>query len=214
MRSRHRRRTHRCRRRSFLALRNRLQHIPGTGNVGKINFCLDFFFAAKRARTRLARRGRTFRRGTEIYAYFLRFVLFQRTGVRLLLCHSDQRKRVENSFALDFQLSGKIVDSNLTHPAFSFLRAVIRSSLRPHGVSFFGPTPSNLCQRVMIILWFREWIPLPGRAAPRKAPPALRSRPQRASLLRHCLLRSTQLLHSPPFRQGAPLHPRPPQFPR
>jgi hypothetical protein len=120
MRSRYRRARRRWRRSSFLALRNRLQHIPRTGNVGKINFGLDFFFAAKRARTRLTRRRRTFRRGTEIYAYFLRFVLFQRTGVRLLFCHSDQRKRVENGFALDFQLSGKIVDSNLTHPAFHF----------------------------------------------------------------------------------------------
>jgi hypothetical protein len=52
--------------------------------------------------------------------YFLRFVFFQRTGVRLLLRHPNQRQRVENSFALDFQLSGKIVDSNLTHPAFHF----------------------------------------------------------------------------------------------
>jgi len=40
--------------------------------------------------------------------------------VRLLFCYSDERKRVENGFALDFQLSGKIVDSNLTHPAFRF----------------------------------------------------------------------------------------------
>jgi hypothetical protein len=121
MQSGRRRRTRRGgRRHSFLALRNRLQHIPGARNVGQINFGLDFFFAAKRARTRLARRGRTFRRGTEIDPYFLRFVLFQRTGVRLFLCHSDQRKRVENSFALNFQLSGKIVDSNLTHPAFHF----------------------------------------------------------------------------------------------
>ena len=56
------------------------------------------------------------------------------------------------------------------------LRAVVRSSLRPHGVSFFGPTPSNLCQRAMIILWFRRRVPLPERAAPRKAPPSLHSR--------------------------------------
>ena len=42
---------------SFFALRNRLQHIPGTGNVRQINFGLDFFFAAKRARTRLAQPG-------------------------------------------------------------------------------------------------------------------------------------------------------------
>jgi hypothetical protein len=121
MHSRGRRRPRGCRRRhSLLALRNRLQDISRTGNVRQINFGFDFFFAAKRTRTRLARRGRTFRRGTEIYAYFLRFVLFQRTGVRFLFCHSDQRKRIENGFALDFQLSGKIVDSNLTHPAFRF----------------------------------------------------------------------------------------------
>jgi hypothetical protein len=49
---------------------------------------------------------RTFRRGADVHPYFLRFVLFQRTGVRLLLSHSDQRKRVEYGFALHFQLSG------------------------------------------------------------------------------------------------------------
>jgi hypothetical protein len=96
----------RSRRRSFLLLSNRSQHIPGTGDVRQINFGFDFFFAAKWARTGLASRGRTFRRGAEILAYFLRFVLFQRTGVRLLLRHSHHRKRVENGFALDFQLSG------------------------------------------------------------------------------------------------------------
>jgi hypothetical protein len=47
-------------------------------------------------------------------------MLFQRTGVCLFLGHTNQRQGVENSFALDFQLSGKIVDSNLTHPAFRF----------------------------------------------------------------------------------------------
>jgi hypothetical protein len=40
--------------------------------------------------------------------------------VRLLLDHSDKRKRIENGFALDFQFPGKIVDANLTHPAFRF----------------------------------------------------------------------------------------------
>jgi len=88
--------------------------------VRQINFSLDFFFAVKPARTRFAGRGRTFRRGADIHTYFLGFVLFQRTGVRLFLGHSDQRKRIEYGFALDFQLSGKIVNSNLTHPAFRF----------------------------------------------------------------------------------------------
>jgi hypothetical protein len=117
---RRRRRSRRCRRGSFLLLRNGSQHISGTGDVREINFGFDFFFAAKRARTGLTSRGRTFRRGADVYPYLFRFVFFQRTGVRFLLRHSDQRKRIENSFALDFQLSGKIVDSNLTHPAFRF----------------------------------------------------------------------------------------------
>jgi hypothetical protein len=38
--------------------------------------------------------------------------------MRLLFGHSDERKRVENGLALNFQFSGEIVDSNLTHPAF------------------------------------------------------------------------------------------------
>jgi hypothetical protein len=110
----------RCRRDPrFFPLRNRLQHIPGTGNVRKVNFRLDFFFAARRARRAFSGRSGTLCRA-QVYAYFLCFVFFQGTGVRLLLSHADQGKRVENGFALDFQFSGKIVDANLTHPAFRF----------------------------------------------------------------------------------------------
>jgi hypothetical protein len=90
----------------FLLLRNRPQHIPGTGDVRQINLGLDFFFAANRAGTGLAGLRRTFRGRTDVHTYLLRFMLFQRTGVRLLLCHSDQRQRIQNGFALDFQLSG------------------------------------------------------------------------------------------------------------
>jgi hypothetical protein len=53
----------------------------------------------------------------------------------LLLRHPDERKRVENGFAFNFQLPGEIVDSNLAHPAFLVPRAVLRSSSQPHGVS-------------------------------------------------------------------------------
>jgi hypothetical protein len=52
--------------------------------------------------------------------HLLRLMLFERTGVCLLLGHSDEHKRVENGLALYFQLSGEIVDSNLTHPAFLY----------------------------------------------------------------------------------------------
>jgi hypothetical protein len=50
--------------------------------------------------------------------HLLRFVLFDRTGVGLLLGDSDYDQDVKNCFALDFQFPGQIVDSNLTHPPF------------------------------------------------------------------------------------------------
>jgi hypothetical protein len=107
MRYRRYRRTRRSwRRRSFFLLSYRSQHVPRSGDVREINLGFDFFFAAQRARTGLASRRRTFRRGAEVHTYFLSFVLFERTGVRFLLGHSNYRERIQNSFALDFQLSG------------------------------------------------------------------------------------------------------------
>src|SRR5450755_2279774 len=49
-------------------------------------------------------------------AHQIRFVVFQRTGVRFLLRDTHRGQRVKNFLALDFQLTGQIVDSNLTHP--------------------------------------------------------------------------------------------------
>jgi hypothetical protein len=91
-----------------------LQNIAGTGDVRQINLRFNAFrFGADRAR-RFS--GRAFAGATQFDADFLRLILFQRTGVRLLLGHPYVGQYVENSFALDFQLSGQIVDSNLTHP--------------------------------------------------------------------------------------------------
>jgi len=87
--------------------------------VRQINLGLDFFFAASRA-GRPASRRMAFRRTAEVGSHLLRFVVFQRTGMCLFFSHSDLRQHVENGFALDFQFSCKIVDSNLTHPAFRF----------------------------------------------------------------------------------------------
>jgi len=109
-------RTCRSYRRSGAALfaDDRLQHIPGLGDVRQVNLCLDSFgFRAGSARG-LGRRA--FAGATQLDADFLRLILFQRTGVRLLLGHPYFGQYVENSFTLDFQLSGQIVDSNLTHP--------------------------------------------------------------------------------------------------
>jgi len=90
--------------------------------VGEIDLGLDFLFAAQGP----GRSGgmRLLRRATDVGSHFFGFVLLDRTGMRLLLRHPDERQRVENGLALDFQFSGEIVDSNLTHPAFPVPRVV------------------------------------------------------------------------------------------
>ena len=57
-------------------------------------------------------------------ANFFGFVLFQGTGMRFLLGDADFGQYIENGFALDFQLSGQIVDSNLTHSPLSSSNSV------------------------------------------------------------------------------------------
>jgi hypothetical protein len=81
----------------------------------QINLGLDFvrFARGPRLRWRLRLSG-----GAEMSAHLLRFVLFDRTGVCLLLGHSDFDQDVKNRLALDFQFPGQVVDSNLTHPPF------------------------------------------------------------------------------------------------
>ncbi len=121
----------------FLLLRDRFQHISGTGNVREINLGLDFLLTARcvgsPARLRVA-----FRYTTNVRPHFFCFMFFEGTGVSLLLRDSDNREHIKNGLAFNFQLSCEIVDSNLTHPPFPVLRVVTRSSLRPHGVSSFA----------------------------------------------------------------------------
>jgi hypothetical protein len=51
------------------------------------------------------------------------FVIFNGTGMGLLLGDPDFSKHVEDRLALDFQFPGQIVDSNLAHP-LCFLRTI------------------------------------------------------------------------------------------
>ena len=88
----HDRRSHgpyRCSRR-FLLLRNGFQHITRPGNVRQIDLGPDFFFAAQRARGTGGRRLR-FGRAANVLAHLLRFMFLERTGMGLLLRHSDER---------------------------------------------------------------------------------------------------------------------------
>ena len=59
--------------------------------------------------------------GAQVFADKLRFVLFKRAGVRLLLGNTDDRESVKNRLALDFQFPRQIIDSNLAHPLSLFL---------------------------------------------------------------------------------------------
>jgi hypothetical protein len=79
------------------------QHVPGLGDVRQINLSLDAFGFRACGASGLSC---AFAGATQTHADFLRFMLFQRTGMRLLLGHPNFGQYVENGFALDFQLSG------------------------------------------------------------------------------------------------------------
>jgi len=96
---------------------DRLQHVSGLGNVGEIELRLDFI-GARPAGTRLFRRG-GFAMSGKVLPHLLRFVRFDGTGVSLLLGDAKGGQELEDFLALDFQLPGQIVDSNLRlHPPF------------------------------------------------------------------------------------------------
>jgi len=100
----------------------------------QINLGLDLVGLAARRPRRLDRRLRR-SSGVKVSSHLFRFVLFQRARMRLLLGDPDQRQSVKNGLALDFQLPGQVIDSNLAHPP-RFLRTVSpKSSSQPHVVS-------------------------------------------------------------------------------
>jgi len=82
--------------------------------VRKVDLGLDLVGLRTAGTRRLGR----FSRLAEVRSHLLGFMVFQGTGVRLLLGNSGFGKDIENRLALDFQLSGQIVDSNLAHPPF------------------------------------------------------------------------------------------------
>src|ERR1043165_7042781 len=55
----------------------------------------------------------------EVLAHTIRFIDFDRTGVRLLFGDADFRQDLKNLATLDFQLARQIIDSNL-HPPCVF----------------------------------------------------------------------------------------------
>jgi len=89
------------------------QYISGFRDVRKINLCLDALGLGTARTSGLCTR--TLTGSPEMRSDLFGFVLFQRTGMRLLLGDPDFGEHIENGFAFYFQLPGQIVDSNLTH---------------------------------------------------------------------------------------------------
>ena len=96
---------------------DRLQHVAGLGNVGEVELRLDVLGARPSGARVLCRR--CFAMSGKVLPHLLRFVRFDGTGVGLLFSDANGGKQVEDFLALDFQLPGQIVDSNLRlHPPF------------------------------------------------------------------------------------------------
>ena len=128
------RRRSRCRRSSrLLLIKNGLQHVSRLGDMRQVNLGFDFIGAGMRGARRLPR-AVPVPRAFEVCTNLFSFVLFERAGMRLLLGDADFSQHIENGFAFDFQFSGQIVNSNLTHPPLcSSELCPAKSSYQPHG---------------------------------------------------------------------------------
>jgi hypothetical protein len=82
----------------------------------QINLGLNFVSLAPGSRC--ARRRTRFGGSTEVGPHLFRLMVLERTGVRFLLGDPNFGENIKDGLALDFQFSGQIVDSNLTHLPF------------------------------------------------------------------------------------------------
>jgi hypothetical protein len=98
-----------------LLLLDGAERVAGARDVGEIDLGFEFFFAVLGGAGGPGGCGRGVAAGTNIFAHQFGFVVFERTGVRFLFGNADGREGVKNFPALDFQLPGQIIDSNL-HP--------------------------------------------------------------------------------------------------
>jgi hypothetical protein len=94
----------------LLPRQNRLHHIAGLGDVGKINLGTIVLLAS------CARRRRWPRTALKMTANLLSLMRFNGTRVSLALSQTHKFQSIENLLTLDFQLTRQIVNSNLTHP--------------------------------------------------------------------------------------------------
>jgi hypothetical protein len=96
---------------------NGAQNVARLGNVREIDLGLDFV-GINSTGARSPASSLRFTTDLKVGPHLHRFVLFKGTGMGLLLGDPDFGKHIEDRLALDFQLSGQVVDSNLAHPPF------------------------------------------------------------------------------------------------
>ena len=122
-------------RRSLLLADDGPESVTGLGNIREVDLGLDFIAVGA---SRPGRPTGTLRRAgnAETGTHFVRFMVFERTGMALLLGDSDFGKHIENGLAFDFQLSCQIVDSNLAHPPFRPPDCSAKSSYQPRASVF------------------------------------------------------------------------------
>lgn len=107
-----------CRRKlgGSLLLGDGAQDVARSRDMRQVDLGLDLVFAVSETRRWPGRTRRRIGTAAKMFPYQVRFVIFQRTGVRFLLSDAHRGQCVKNFLALDFQLTGQIVNSNLTHP--------------------------------------------------------------------------------------------------
>jgi hypothetical protein len=104
-------------------LSNGAQHIARSRDVGEVNLGLDAVIAGRTARGLCCTR-RGIGAAAKMLTHQIRFVIFKRTGMRFLFRYTNRGQDIKNFPALDFQFTGQVVNSNLTHPlivSYSFL---------------------------------------------------------------------------------------------
>jgi len=90
---------------SLLFTNDRFQHISRLRNVRQVNLGLDPLRLRSTAASGFPAT-LTFTRSAKMRTDFLGLVVFQRTGMRLLLCDAQFRQDIENRFTLDLEISG------------------------------------------------------------------------------------------------------------
>lgn len=100
---------------ALLLADDRFQHISGFGDMRKIDFGLYSVGFGSSGSGRLCGCV-TLAGSAEIGADLFGLMFLEGAGVRFLFGNANLLQNIEDRFTFDFQFSGQVVNSNLTHP--------------------------------------------------------------------------------------------------